>query len=133
MDREGLPSGRRNEGHVSNFQDSLRKTLTHYRYLFQAARRRGDVGDARECGIMVARLSLDLSKIPSAKPDTDEQDEDHLIGWVRMRQLEFAEVERLLTDDRALGVMLLARLVGEMGERFEMAMTWENEKESKAS
>jgi hypothetical protein len=120
---------------MSAFQDSLRKTLTHYRYLFQAARRRGDVGDARECGIMVARLSLDLSRLPSAKPDTDEQDEDHLIGWVRMRQLEFAEVERLLVDDRALGVMLLARLVVEMGERFEMAMSWENEneKESKAS
>jgi hypothetical protein len=107
--------------------------LTHYRYLFQAARRRGDVGDARECGIMVARLSLDLSRLPSAKPDTDEQDEDHLLGWVRMRQLEFAEIERLLTDDRALGVVLLARLVGEMGERFNVALNLENEKEKQAS
>ena len=39
---------------MSAFRESLSATLKHYRYLFQAARRRGDLKDARECEILVA-------------------------------------------------------------------------------
>lgn len=100
----------------------LTETLAYY---LEQARKANDEAETQHLQRLVHRLFEDSQ----APEDSPEQEDDCLLGWLRMRQLEFAEAERRLIDDRPAGVALIAHLVAEMGERFETAMAWEVKKE----
>jgi hypothetical protein len=104
---------------MSKFTDSLTATLKHYRFLFQDARRRGDLQDAKECGIVVARLQIELEKAGCVRlvEDTEAQFLDPSIGYVRSRLLELEHIEELLLDDKAAGIVALNRWI----QKIQMA------------
>lgn len=113
---------------MSKFTDSLTAVRKHYQFLFQAARRRGDLKEAKECWNVVSRIQIDLER--AGVEDTPEQFLDPQIGYVRSRQLELAHIEELLLDDKAAGIVALNDWLRHLQRADTPA---ETTKESKAS
>ena len=111
--------------------DALMLTL---REQFREARESNRIDEAH----LVAGFMVQVELAMGVQADTVEQSEDPNISFVRMRQLELADVERQLRDDRRSGEAALMRWlerVAEVKSKVEAALIQgaESDQKRKAS